>query len=332
MGADDDLGGDTVICKECGGSGKIKCQRCHGAGKKGCDFCHGQGDRVCVKCYGTGVIFKTQGAICSLDDSVVQKAREMLFSDEAYATGVTVDDAIRVYEMLRESAIKDCNAASLGELALFYDADEGSEYSEFGVVECDKGKANELYRIAANGKYSEALRRLGNHYLNDNPSEARRLLELSGEGEKWRNPSPSYREQLKVPLSKDPVSGVVGWQKSFDVPKFVIDENPAENVRKRDEDSTGAIQSSLLCNISNRKRILFLLIGLFAGFVGLHYKYAYRNILYHLTWLSAVAALACFGINQGILGVILVAVWLCLWLGGAVFVKTDGDKDVMKWF
>lgn len=83
---------------------------------------------------------------------------------------------------------------------------------------------------------------------------------------------------------------------------------------------------------SDRKRIVYLLLGVFLGFVGLHFKYACRKVLFHLTWLSFVSFVVGIVIKQKLISGILGVAWLALWLGGAVFVKKDGHKKAMKWF
>lgn len=110
-------------------------------------------------------------------------------------------------------------------------------------------------------------------------------------------------------------------------------ETTEDDDSEEEDESTASFRfTQLEDNYSDRKRILFLLIGLFAGFVGLHYKYARRNVLFYTTWLSIVAALACFGMKHEIFGAILFVVWFVLWFGGAILVKKDGDKNTMRWF
>ena len=87
---------------------------------------------------------------------------------------------------------------------------------------------------------------------------------------------------------------------------------------------------------SRTKRLIFVLLGLPLGFIGLHFLYARRRNLFlitllagtfavceylHLTsWLSPRETALCAMTN------------LILWLGGAIFVKCDGYKRVMPWW
>lgn len=87
---------------------------------------------------------------------------------------------------------------------------------------------------------------------------------------------------------------------------------------------------------SRPNRLIFVLLGLPLGFIGLHFLYARRKNLFlitllagafavceylHLTsWLSPRETALCAMTN------------LFLWLGGAIFVKCDGYKRVMPWW
>lgn len=46
-------------------------------------------------------------------------------------------------------------------------------------------------------------------------------------------------------------------------------------------------------HVSDRKRIVFLLFGVFLSFVGLHFKYVCRKVLFHVTWRSVRSAEGC---------------------------------------
>lgn len=85
-------------------------------------------------------------------------------------------------------------------------------------------------------------------------------------------------------------------------------------------------------SLSDRKRIVFLLLGVFLGFVGFHFKYARRELPFHLTWLSLATFIVCMVMKHEAIGGLFSLVWLVLWLGGAIFVKRDGEKKMMKWF
>ena len=85
-------------------------------------------------------------------------------------------------------------------------------------------------------------------------------------------------------------------------------------------------------SFSDRKRSLFLLIGVFVGFIGLHFKYARRKGLFHLTWLALVGFIVCMCTKHEGIGGLFCLVWFVLWFGGAIFVKRDGSKKRMRWF
>ena len=109
-------------------------------------------------------------------------------------------------------------------------------------------------------------------------------------------------------------------------------------VGTKDEDTTyengeGLVDDGVVFpSHSDKKRFVFLLIGIFLGFIGLHFKYARRNGLFHLTWLALAAFITSMCMKCAGLGGLFSILWLILWFGGSIFVKKDGDKKIMKWF
>ena len=103
----------------------------------------------------------------------------------------------------------------------------------------NKKRANILYRIAANAGDVKSLYLLGLNYLNGigveaNRSEARRLLELAT----VKGVADAEQEYLKVVDAKlvlNAISGVVGWQRSFEVPQFLIDADAAADQKDKDD-------------------------------------------------------------------------------------------------
>ena len=83
---------------------------------------------------------------------------------------------------------------------------------------------------------------------------------------------------------------------------------------------------------SEKKRVLFVLIGLFFGFFGLHFLYARRTFLFLLTLLSLVSLIAYAVKGQQLIVLASTLAMLALWFGGTLFTKRDDSGLPMKWF
>ena len=83
---------------------------------------------------------------------------------------------------------------------------------------------------------------------------------------------------------------------------------------------------------SAKKRVLFVLIGLFFGFLGLHFLYARRTFLFLLTLLSLVSLIAYAMKGQQLIVLASTLAMLALWFGGTLFTKRDDFGLPMKWF
>lgn len=207
-------------CEKCSGTGKLTCSTCSGSGKVACHDCHGGGNHVCVHCYGTGATPPQVAPVKSGGMNKVNEAIDLLKKKEF----------IRAFELFREAAINHNNAAALRRL--------GRMYERGNAIYQNQKRANILYRIAANAGDIKALYFLGLNYVqglgvDKNRSEARRLLELAT----VKGCSDAEKEYIKVADAKlvlKAISGVVGWQKSFEVPKFLLEADPSADQKDKD--------------------------------------------------------------------------------------------------
>lgn len=126
----------------------------------------------------------------------------------------------------------------------------------------------------------------------------------------------------------------------FDVWSKPVSENlpsastpsASENAAEPKEAEPNDEASSCDGHVSDRKRILFFIIGILFGFLGFHFKYAHRRILFHLTWLLLVATGVSMAMKKEMVGAGLGVVWFILWIGCAFFMKKDGNGRKMNWF
>ena len=83
---------------------------------------------------------------------------------------------------------------------------------------------------------------------------------------------------------------------------------------------------------SEKKRAIFMLIGLFFGFLGLHFLYARRTFLFLLTLLSSVLFIIYAVKGQQLIVLASALAMLVLWIGGTLFTKRDDSGLPMKLF
>lgn len=208
-------------CEKCSGTGKLTCSTCSGRGKVACHDCHGGGNHVCVHCYGTGETPPQVAPVISSGMDKVNEAVDLLNKKEY----------IKAFELFRETAIKHNNAAALRRL--------GRMYERGDAIYQNQKRANILYRIAANAGDKRALYCLGVNYVrglgvDKNRSEARRLLELAT-AKGYAGAEEEYIKVADAKLGASAISGVVGWQKSFEIPKFLVEADPLADQKDKDE-------------------------------------------------------------------------------------------------
>lgn len=85
-------------------------------------------------------------------------------------------------------------------------------------------------------------------------------------------------------------------------------------------------------NTSSKKRIAFLLLGAIFGFIGLHFLYAKRYVLFALTLANFILLIVSAVANQSGLVVLSVILLLVFWPCFTLFGSRDGNKLKMKWF
>lgn len=207
-------------CEKCSGTGKLTCPTCSGRGKVACHDCHGGGNHVCVHCYGTGETPPQVAPIISSGMDKVNEAVDLLNRKEY----------IKAFELFRETAIKHNNAAALRRL--------GRMYERGDAIYQNQKRANILYRIAANAGDKRALYFLGVNYVqglgvDKNRSEARRLLELATV-KGYAGAEEEYIKVADAKLVASAISGVVGWQKAFEIPKFLVEADPSADQKDKD--------------------------------------------------------------------------------------------------
>lgn len=205
-------------CQECSGTGKVTCSTCSGDGSVVCHDCHGGGDHVCVECYGTG------DKLPVLENKNVKKVDAAI---EFYKK----KEYVNAFLTFREAVVKHNNAAALRRLGGMYERGE--------AIYKNLKRANLLYCAAANAGDVVALFHLGKNYLEGvgvdaNSSEARRLLELATV-KGHADAESEYKKVAKAKLVKHALSGVVGWRGKFEIPKFLLEADPAADQKDKDE-------------------------------------------------------------------------------------------------
>ena len=94
------------------------------------------------------------------------------------------------------------------------------------------------------------------------------------------------------------------------------EKKEVEQLKKQKEDET---------TISSRKRIVFLVLGVIFGFLGLHFLYVHRFILFAVTLGLFISAIV---FNSSNLAAYL---WLAAIISAFIFSK-DGNRKKMRWF
>ncbi|MBR5549566.1 MAG: hypothetical protein IKU71_07535 [Kiritimatiellae bacterium] len=105
---------------------------------------------------------------------------------------------------------------------------------------------------------------------------------------------------------------------------------------------------------SSRKRWLFLLLGILFGWLGVHLAYARRWILFGILWAALIGFFSNCGTTEkptdasgqttsaesqptkqtggnDAIAIPCFLTFAALWLGGALFIKKDGKRKLMKW-
>ena len=208
-------------CEKCSGTGKLTCSTCSGRGKVVCHDCHGGGDHVCVYCYGTGEKAPSVGSVESSGMDKVNAAIDLVKRKEY----------VKAFELFREAAVKHSNAVALRRL--------GRMYERGNAIYKNQKRANILYRLAANAGDIKALYFLGINYVqglgvDSNRSEARRLLEIATV-KGCSNAEEEYKKVADAKLVANAISGVVGWQKALEIPKFLLEADPAADQKDKDQ-------------------------------------------------------------------------------------------------
>ena len=81
-----------------------------------------------------------------------------------------------------------------------------------------------------------------------------------------------------------------------------------------------------------KKRVLFFLIGLPLGFLGLHFLYAKRYVMFGLTLATFIAIIISAAAKIGVIAVMATLMMVVLWPLFTLFGKKDGNKLRMTWF
>ena len=257
-------------------------------------------------------------------------------------------DFVRAFRLLYAAAEKG-SIAALRQLAHMY--------RDGAYVVRDRKLANVLYTKAAKSGDGWSLYEIGKCYKDGKTvpqdlGEAKRLLTLAVEKgcDKAKSPLSAIPESVKIGNKKP--SGIGDKPDTGPLPKFVIDDykcavkgKPAKT--KAQKSASGA-----------KKRSKFVVLGLFLGFVGAHLAYAKRWGLFLLLWACLVTTIVLADSDSdsrkherldaqvqvvsdpnarqtdkspsvALTGVGCTLTWLALWLGGAIFIKKDGNGNRM---
>lgn len=276
-------------CKECKGTGEIKCSRCGGSGHARCQECNGSGKVKCDKCSGKGSVK------CPDCERRERDARELRERKEREERNRQIEEQRK--KEAAESAAKDRNEKILG----------------CGCLLAIVATVGFFVWWWIEGMTAPAL--------SDMWANAKSFAGGSGKVVLWLFALFVIWKLLKALVTR----------------------------KKAKSSSTSA---------SPKKRWKFVVLGLFLGFVGAHLAYAKRWVLFLLLWACLVTTIVLADSDSdsrkherldaqvqvvsdpnakqtdkspsvALTGVGCTLTWLALWLGGAIFIKKDGNGNRM---